>query len=172
MATLLIIASLGLNVALLVVISIMASSFIGTVNHRDRSLAYAFEKFNDLLKKFRGHKRTLSGRILIPHSDFQPDFLKAIDISGPRRANSGMISRVIDPITESIAELIAEELKAHPQYIDIVVSRNHEQYCIQVDFNFDFILEASSRIVLHKVLTTWETMPDHIQKPRIINTHF
>lgn len=172
MATLLIIASLTLNVALLVVISIMASSFISIVNHRDRSLVNAFGKFNDLLKRFRGHKRTLSGRILIPQTEFDHDFINTLAKSGQRRANSGMISRVIDPITESIAELITEELKAHPQYIDIVVSRNHKEYCIQVDFNFDFILEASSRIVLHKVLTAWETMPDHIQKPRIINTHF
>jgi len=144
MATLLIIASMVLNVALTAIIMIFRKAL-----HRNKN-------------QFAGkeYKRNIQGRLMVPYSDLSRKSLTLIshaELSDGR----GIMPRIVtDQVVGCVTEAIKEELESKPQFINIQVVRDSNFKRVVVDFDFDLILKSGANI-----------RPD-LSKPRIINTHF
>ncbi|MGJ1407419.1 hypothetical protein [Sphingobacterium siyangense] len=144
MATLLIIASLVLNVALIAIISIIRKG-------HQRKQSYLTCK---------DYKRNIQGRLMVPYSEISRKSLALISHAELSKGRGIMPKIVTDQVVDCITEAIKEELGSKPQFINIQVARDSNFNRVIVDFEFDLILK------------TGENIQKDLNKPRIINTHF
>ncbi len=144
MATLLIIASLVLNVALIAIISIIRKG-------HQRKQSYLTCK---------DYKRNIQGRLMVPYSEISRKSLALISHAELSKGRGIMPKIVNDQVVDCITEAIKEELGSKPQFINIQVARDSNFNRVIVDFEFDLILK------------TGENIQKDLNKPRIINTHF
>ncbi|MFE2863224.1 hypothetical protein [Sphingobacterium multivorum] len=144
MATLLIIASLALNVTLITIIRIIRKG------HQ--------RKKGDLTCK--DYKRNIQGRLMVPYSDISRKSLTLISHAELSKGIGIMPKIITDQVVGCVTEAIKEELESKPQFINIQVARDSNFKRVVVDFDFDLILKSCVSI------------QTDLNKPRIINTHF
>lgn len=144
MATLLIIASLALNVALSAIIMISRKG-----HQRNQNQFTGKES-----------KRNIQGRLMVPYSDISRKSLALISHAELSKGRGTMPKVITDQVVGCVTEAIKEELESKPQFINIQVARDSNFKRVIVDFDFDLILKSGAII-----------RPD-LSKPRIINTHF
>ncbi|MDQ1150187.1 hypothetical protein QE382_002171 [Sphingobacterium zeae] len=144
MATLLIIASMALNVALTAIIMIFRKG-----NQRKHTQFACKES-----------KRNIQGRLMVPYSDLNSKSLTLISSAELSQGRSTMPKVVTDQVVGCVTEAIKEELESKPESINIQVARDSNFKRVVVDFDFDLILKSEANV------------RPNLNKPRIINTHF
>lgn len=144
MATLLIIASLALNVALIAIIRIIRKG------HQTKQAHFTCKDY----------KRNIQGRLMVPYSEISRKSLTIISHAELSKGCGIMPKIVTDQVVGCLTEAIKEELESKPQFINIQVARDSNHKRVVVDFDFDLILKRCANI------------QTDISKPRIINTHY
>lgn len=144
MATLLIIASLALNVAFAFMIYLIRKS--------------QTKKQRAITCKYFG--RNIEGRLMIPYSEISRKSLALISYAELSKGYGVTPKVVTDQVVGCVTEAIKEELESKPQFINIQVARDSNLKRVVVDFDFNLILKGCTSI------------QTDIDKPRIINTHY
>ncbi|WP_343322313.1 hypothetical protein [Sphingobacterium multivorum] len=144
MATLLIIASLALNIALITIIRIIRKG-------HQRKQGYLTCK---------DYKRNIQGRLMVPYNEISKKSLTLISHAELSKGIGFMPKIITDQVVGCVAEAIKEELESKPQFINIQVARDSNFKRVVIDFDFDLILKGCTSI------------QTDIDKPRIINTHY
>ena len=144
MATLLIIASLVLNVTLIAIISIIRK------DHQRKQAHFTCKDY----------KRNIQGRLMLPYSEISRKALTLISHAELSKGRGIMPKIVTDQVVGCLIEAIKEELESKPQFINIQVARDSNHKRVVVDFDFDLILKSCA------------STHTNLDKPRIINTHY
>lgn len=167
MTTLIIIASLTLNVCLIATAVVLYNKLINTVKTREDQLIEVNKHINRMMSIYEPYKRTIEGRMALGVQDIGPRYLAYL------RKGSGLstplIEYVIKQVTKQIVLGIEMELNYNPQYMKITHKVENDE--VMVDFSFPFILYPGREKLIEQFSKVVKTAPDHFNKP-IINTHF
>ncbi|WP_447767034.1 hypothetical protein [Sphingobacterium faecium] len=168
MTTLIIIASLTLNVCLIVTAIVLYNKLITTVKTRENQLIEVNKHINRIISLYEPYRRKIAGRMVLGVQDIGPKYVDHIR-KNPKQLPDTLCEYVIKEVTKQIVTGIEMELNANAQYMTITTRSENDQ--LLVDFSFPFILYPGREKLIHQFSRVVKTAPDHFNKP-IINTHF
>lgn len=170
MTTLIIIASLTLNMCLIAIAIVLYSKLTNTVKTRGNQLVELQRHIDRMMSIYEPYKRTIEGRMALGTEDIGRKYIDNLRENPDKGLSSPIIEYVIKEVAKQIATVIEMELKAKPQYMKIThKTKFHE---IFIDWSFPFILYPGREKLIEQFSRIVKTAPDHFTKPPIINKHF
>lgn len=170
MTTLIIIASLALNVCLLATAIVLYKKLIKTVNTRENQLVELKKYIDKMMSIYEPYKRPIEGRMALGKQDIGPKYLDDLLRNPKKGLPSTFCEYIIKQVAKHITTVIEMELNDNPQYMKITHTAKIDQ--LLVDFSFPFILYPGREKMIDQFSRIVETAPDHFTKPPIIKKHF
>lgn len=173
MATLLIIASMALNVSLLAIVILLANTFVKSIKTRSQLVLDTKNRLDRLISRFTPVSRGIEGRVAVPFYELPSDFIHIMRSARFKEAYKHLPQPIIADICDAIAHAIKLELEARPQYITIDVSRSIANNLVEIDFSYPFLLYPGANLLRDNFIEVLKgTSPSHFDMPRIISKHF
>ncbi|NJI75859.1 hypothetical protein HCX49_21920 [Sphingobacterium kitahiroshimense] len=170
MTTLIIIASLALNVYLIATVVVLNNRLITTKNIRENQLIELNKHIYKMMSIYEPYKRTIEGRMALGTQDIGLRYLDHLRKNPKEGLGSTLCEYVIKQVAKQIVIGIEMELNDNPQYMKI--THKTESYEVLIDFSFPFILYPGREKLIEEFSRIVNTAPDHFTKPSIIRKHF